>query len=117
MRRRARRKSHTGGHSNHERWVISYADFVTLLFAFFVVMFATAKADSKRIRAVSESVKSAFSQGSTADLQAAMADVRRESKEGSVLSSKAELGKSQDVLNRVLSEEIKKGEVEVHMEP
>ena len=116
MRRIGRRKPHSGGQTNHERWVISYADFVTLLLAFFVVMFATAKADSRRIRAVSESVKSAFSQGNTADLQAAIADVRRDAKQGPVLSSKPELGKSQDVLKAILSDEIKKGEVEVHME-
>ncbi len=34
-------------HSNHERWLISYADFITLLFAFFVVMYATSKADQR----------------------------------------------------------------------
>lgn len=117
MRTTRRRKSHIGGHANHDRWVISYADFVTLLLAFFVVMFATAKADSRRFRALSESVKSAFSQGNTADLQAAIADVKRESKPGTVLSSKSELGTSEDVLTKALSEEIKKGEVELHMEP
>ncbi|HTW63218.1 MAG TPA: flagellar motor protein MotB [Bryobacteraceae bacterium] len=45
---------------NHERWLVSYADFITLLFAFFVVMFATAQTDSAREKAVSESVKNAL---------------------------------------------------------
>jgi chemotaxis protein MotB len=38
----------------HERWLVSYADFVTLLFAFFVVMFATSRVDSKRMQQISE---------------------------------------------------------------
>jgi chemotaxis protein MotB len=53
-----RKKQHSG--PNQERWLVSYADFITLLFAFFVVMFATAKSDSNKARAVSESVKRAL---------------------------------------------------------
>ena len=45
---------------NHERWLVSYADFITLLFAFFVVMFATSQADKGKAQQVSESVKEAF---------------------------------------------------------
>ena len=54
----ARRKHPS--HPNHERWLVSYADFITLLFAFFVVMFATAQTDNAKTRAVSESVKKAL---------------------------------------------------------
>jgi chemotaxis protein MotB len=39
---------------NHERWLVSYADFVTLLFAFFVVMFATSHVDSQRMQQISQ---------------------------------------------------------------
>ena len=35
-------------HISHERWLVSYADFITLLFAFFVVLYAFAKADQKK---------------------------------------------------------------------
>ena len=42
-------------HVNHERWLISYADFITLLFAFFVVMFSTSQVDQRRLGAFSES--------------------------------------------------------------
>lgn len=112
------RKHRAVQHLNHERWVLSYADFVTLLFAFFVVMFATAKADSTKARAVSESVKAAFSQGKASDLKAAMEDVQRDStKLVSPISSKAELGGSEVLLNKILAAEIQKGEVDVHMEP
>ncbi|MEO8125668.1 MAG: flagellar motor protein MotB [Bryobacteraceae bacterium] len=50
-------------HENHERWLVSYADFITLLFAFFVVMFASSQADKSKAKQMSESVKSAFEDG------------------------------------------------------
>jgi chemotaxis protein MotB len=53
------RKIRHSGPSN-ERWLVSYADFITLLFAFFVVMFATAQTDNAKTRAVSESVVKAL---------------------------------------------------------
>src|SRR5215471_11030341 len=55
-----RRKSEV--HENHERWLVSYADFITLLFAFFVVMFA-AQADRVKAKAVSDSVRDALEHG------------------------------------------------------
>lgn len=45
---------------SHERWLISYADFITLLFAFFVVMYATSNINLNKYRALSSSVVSAF---------------------------------------------------------
>src|SRR5712675_1462113 len=45
MSRRKRRPSH----SNHERWLVSYADFITLLFAFFVVLYASAQVDQRKV--------------------------------------------------------------------
>lgn len=47
-------------HENHERWIIPYADMVTLLFAFFVVMYAMSLQDKEKIKQVSESVSDAF---------------------------------------------------------
>jgi chemotaxis protein MotB len=47
-------------HPNHERWLVSYADFITLLFAFFVVMYAISQADLAKFRKVSESLRKAF---------------------------------------------------------
>ena len=55
----ARKKKHPE-HVNHERWLVSYADFITLLFAFFVVMFATSQTDKGKQQQVSESVKHAL---------------------------------------------------------
>jgi chemotaxis protein MotB len=47
-------------HANHERWLISYADFITLLFAFFVVMFASSQADKHKAQEMSNSISSAL---------------------------------------------------------
>jgi chemotaxis protein MotB len=48
------------GRVNHERWLVSYADFITLLFAFFVVLYAFAKADERKQTQVSEAIDTAF---------------------------------------------------------
>jgi chemotaxis protein MotB len=54
-RREAMRKKKHPEHVNHERWLVSYADFITLLFAFFVVMFAVSQVDSKKLGRFTES--------------------------------------------------------------
>lgn len=59
-RRRNRRAEHGEAH-NHERWVLSYADFVTLLFAFFVVMYAISSVNEGKYKTLSESLSNAFS--------------------------------------------------------
>lgn len=55
-------------HENHERWLVSYADFITLLFAFFVVMYALSSVNEGKYRVLSDSISSAFRNvpGSTA---------------------------------------------------
>jgi chemotaxis protein MotB len=53
-----RKKKHPE-HVNHERWLISYADFITLLFAFFVVMFAVSQVDSKKVGRFTEAFSKA----------------------------------------------------------
>lgn len=45
---------------NHERWLVSYADFITLLFAFFVVMYALSSVSEGKYRVLSDSLVSAF---------------------------------------------------------
>jgi chemotaxis protein MotB len=49
-------------HVNHERWLVSYADFITLLFAFFVVLFASGQSDKAKQRKISAAISSAFTQ-------------------------------------------------------
>ncbi len=47
---------------NHERWLVSYADFVTLLFAFFVVLYASAQVDRQRALQLSDAIRAGFRQ-------------------------------------------------------
>jgi chemotaxis protein MotB len=47
-------------HENHERWLVSYADFITLLFAFFVVMYAISSVNEGKYRVLSNSMVEAF---------------------------------------------------------
>jgi chemotaxis protein MotB len=56
MRRRAKQDDH----ENHERWLVSYADFITLLFAFFVVMYAISTLNEGKYRVVADALLQAF---------------------------------------------------------
>ncbi|MBX9964261.1 MAG: flagellar motor protein MotD [Burkholderiales bacterium] len=47
-------------HENHERWLVSYADFITLLFAFFVVMYAISQVNEGKYRVLSDALLQAF---------------------------------------------------------
>lgn len=57
----ARKKKHEEP-ENHERWLVSYADFITLLFAFFVIMYAISSVNEGKYRVLSSSLVTAFSQ-------------------------------------------------------
>ncbi len=54
------RKKKPEEHENHERWLVSYADFITLLFAFFVVMYSVSSINEGKYRVASESMIAAF---------------------------------------------------------
>lgn len=56
----ARRRKPREEHQNHERWLVSYADFITLLFAFFVVMYAVSSVNEGKYRVLSESLNAVF---------------------------------------------------------
>jgi len=56
----ARRRRHQEEHENLERWLVSYADFVTLLFAFFVVMYAVSSVNEGKYRVLSETLNAVF---------------------------------------------------------
>src|ERR1039457_6098025 len=46
--------------ANHERWLVSYADFITLLFAVFVTLYAMSQADQKKVQALVSSLRESF---------------------------------------------------------
>lgn len=54
------RKKRPEEHVNHERWLISYADFITLLFAFFTVMYAISVVNEGKFKVLSDSLQAAF---------------------------------------------------------
>jgi chemotaxis protein MotB len=129
----ARRKK-VPEHENHERWLISYADFITLLFAFFVVMFATSQTDKGKAQEVSDSVKRALEGekmstmiaavlGGTVDDRGIGNNQQRgpggvntppEPKKDQKL---AELLPSLKVLSEELKEEIAEGKIQINMQP
>ena len=59
----SRKKPDAPPPENHERWIVSYADMVTLLFALFVVLYATSDANPQKLQAVRNSIDQAFSIG------------------------------------------------------
>lgn len=57
----SRKKRHEE-HANHERWLVSYADFITLLFAFFVVLYSSSQVDKRKVGQLSLAIQVAFQQ-------------------------------------------------------
>jgi chemotaxis protein MotB len=136
------RKKKASEHENHERWLVSYADFITLLFAFFVVMFASSQTDKAKAQQVSDSVTEALEKGG---VQAVVREVlggtvddvgkgnaMMKGPGGStpknvkepppppkkeVKTGLEELAPSMTYLAKALEAEIKDGKVEVHLEP
>ena len=121
---------------NHERWLVSYADFITLLFAFFVVMFASSQTDKSRAKQVSEAVEKALKEGHSVSVPPAVAKIlggtvddkgqgnaMMKGPGGAQHSTKddppdiLELLPPLERLNKELAEEIKAGKLEINLEP
>ena len=62
--RRPRREEHEE-HENHERWLVTYADMVTLLMVLFIVMFAMSQVDQKKFNALKEGLAAGFGQSTS----------------------------------------------------
>jgi chemotaxis protein MotB len=137
----ARKKKASGEHENHERWLVSYADFITLLFAFFVVMFASSQTDKFKAQAVSDSVKEALEKGGVAaTVREVLGGTVDDVGKGNAMmkgpggsnpkniplpppppsikqTAMEELAPSMTYLSHALEAEIKDGKIEVRLEP
>lgn len=131
------RKKKTPEAENHERWLVSYADFITLLFAFFVVMFATSQTDKAKAQQVSESVKRALDgEKMTTVLAAILGGTVNDRGKGNAMmrgpggvqkqvpekpedkkEKLAELVPSLKILSEELKKEIESGRIEISMQP
>ena len=127
------RRKKAESHENHERWLISYADFITLLFAFFVVMFASSQADKGRAQEVSQSVVKALEGKNVKQRLAALlggarddtgqgnammrgpGGVRKPSEEKKDLKA-AELVPSLKMLSEDLKKEIEAGQIQISLQ-
>src|SRR5256885_7420541 len=54
------RRRRPRAHANHDRWLVSYADFIPLLFAFFVVLYASAQVDQRKVGKLAMAIQVAF---------------------------------------------------------
>ena len=115
---------------NHDRWLVSYADFVTLLFAFFVVLYASAQIDRQRAVRLSDAIRSAFqalgafqngapASGAAGDLPALNPVAMQPSPTitpANEPSRKEEFRDIRNELESALADEIKRNDVALHME-
>ena len=130
----SRRKRHEE-HQSHERWLVSYADFITLLFAFFVVMFSSSQ--GSKASQVSASVRSALEEGKiTAAISTALGRGKHEANKKAVVTDpnvthetpppaaippgppqpKADLAKSLAQLQSKIAPELQNGKVQVRLD-
>ena len=140
MRRRKRHRSH----ANHDRWLVSYADFITLLFAFFVVLYASSQVDKRKIGRLALAIQVAFQemgvfQASTTEIPIDVADpmpfstvqavenTERTASLGRIASrpdgslgtgvENGDLAELQAELKIALATEIQRKEIAMHREP
>jgi len=115
-------------HVSHERWLVSYADFITLMFAFFVVMFSSARIDKEKMERLTQSIQAGFQElGASAPSRPHAKKSNRAEELVRTPPSNAGLSdvnhKPEDLaaiqreLEKLLSPEIKRREVALRLEP
>ena len=131
---RPRRTRHAEEAVSHERWLISYSDFVTLLFAFFVVLFASTYRDNQDIRKLAQAIHNGFQTmgaftkdesgngGVYSTVTVTDDDSNREQKDKITVNSTppqsmAEMLALRKELEKAMGEEVKKHEVVLQITP
>jgi len=121
-------KKRHGSGENHERWLVSYADFITLLFAFFVVLFASTQSDKTKAKQVSAAVDRALRDGALSPKVAAILGNDSKSKADNSgtpfrqhpptpdIKAVPDLAASMQVLANDLQQEIKDQKVKLKLE-
>jgi chemotaxis protein MotB len=110
-------------HSSHERWLVSYADFITLLFAFFVMMYANSQMNHEKAERISQAFRESLDQGRVSQALSRLLKNEPQSRPPELVELQqpekargVELLPSLKQLNEKLKLEIASGRVEVRME-
>lgn len=116
-----KRKPHPSGH-NHERWLVSYADFITLMFAFFVVLFASSQVNKKKVGYIAAYFEAYIKDGNAKAPEPAKVDPGGDPPEplpnpSAELATMGELAPVKDQLDAELAKEIADGKVELTLQP
>jgi len=117
------KRPRAGAQVSHERWLVSYADFVTLLFAFFVVMYASSQIDQRKAGRLSVAIESAFQElgifqtdGRKPPTAHKLSAAGSRSPAGDA-QRRADLTAVRGELEMALATQIKRGEAALHMKP
>lgn len=99
--------------AGHDRWLVSYADFITLLFAFFTMMYAVSTVDAERLRTMAKGLTMVFAEPRpqrVQDVGVTARDVQR------TMSSPPSLARIRDVLTERLHAQFAQERIELTME-
>ncbi len=141
MKRRRKRAAH----ANHDRWLVSYADFITLLFAFFVVLYASSQVDKRKVGRLALAIQVAFQEMGVFEASTTMVPIDRaepmpfstaqaientehtaalarivsrpEGALGGGAAENGDLTQLQSELETALASELKRQEIAMHREP
>lgn len=115
-----RRKNKAAKAENHERWLLTYADLITLLLVFFIVLYAGSQEDQKKFEALAQGLRSAFHNPAATSGAGGSSAVFTGSGAANAAGSQQELADFQSItaiLERVASERGLGDRISLRMEP